>query len=229
MKRFAVIGLGKFGTAIARELSKRGADVLAIDVDETHVEALKEDVSTAVTLDTTDKKALIAQGVHEVDAAVVSIGENFEAALLAAVYLKEMDIPRIIARANGPQQRMILEKVGIKEILSPEDEVGTVMAERLINPSILAFLQLPDEFEIVEIKAPPKIIGMSLGDLRLRRTYQISIVTIKRMFDEESKGTTKKTCHVLGVPGLDTVIQPLDTLVIFGTVRNVQKFTQINS
>jgi trk system potassium uptake protein TrkA len=226
--KYAVIGLGQFGTAIARKLSERGAEVLAIDNDEQHIEKIKDEVAYAVTLDSTDKKALISQGIKDMEAVVVAIGENFEALLLTVVYLNELGINRVIARANSPQQRMILEQMGVSEILSPEDEVGTVVAERLINPNILSFLQLPDDYEIVEIKAPRGIVGRTLDNIGLRDKYKLTVITIKREFDEEKNGEMCKEQHVLGVPSSSTVIQESDTLMAFGRIKDIEKFIDIN-
>src|SRR5688572_22212713 len=124
--KFAVIGLGRFGTKIALTLSHRGAEVLAIDNDEMKVDNLRDDVAYAVTMDSTDVKALQSQRIQDVDAVVVAIGENFEALLLTTAHLQDMNVKRVIARAATPQQRMILEKMGVSEILSPEDEVGII-------------------------------------------------------------------------------------------------------
>jgi trk system potassium uptake protein TrkA len=209
-------------------VSERGAEVLAIDNNEMNIQNIKDEVAYAVTLDSTDKKALITQGIKDMDAVVVAIGENFEALLLTTVYLNELNVERIIARANGPQQRMILEKMGVDEILSPEDEVGTVVAERLINPNILSFLQLPDDYEVVEIKAPKGIIGKTLDEVGLRDKYKLTVVTIKRLFEEEKNGEKVMQEHVLGVPASNTSIQKSDTLMVFGRVRDIEKFIDIN-
>ncbi len=228
INKYAVIGLGQFGTAIARKLSERGAQVLALDNDSGHIDRIKDDVAYAVQLDSTDKKALLSQGVQDMDAVVVAIGENFEALLLTVSYLNELGVGRIIARANSPQQRMILEKMGLTEILSPEDEVGTVVAERLINPNILSFLQLPDDYEIVEVKAPKGILGRTIDEIGLRDKYKLTVITIKREFDEEEDGKIVKKCHVLGVPSSNTQVELTDTLMIFGRVRDIERFMDIN-
>ena len=141
--RYAVIGLGLFGTSIARELSRRGAEVLAIDINEQQVEGVSGDVAFGVTMDATDPKTLKAQNIHEMDAVIVAIGEGkFDTMLLCVVLLLELKVKRIIARAEGPRQRMILEKIGCKEILSPEDEVAMLVAERLINPNIIYYMPI---------------------------------------------------------------------------------------
>src|SRR5690606_24273426 len=114
--KFAVIGLGRFGNSIARTLAERGAEVLAIDNNEDHVEDIKDDVAYAVTLDAMDSRALEAQNVQDMDAAIVSIGEDFEALLITTANLQELNIKRIITRAANKQQRRILEKMGVQEI-----------------------------------------------------------------------------------------------------------------
>jgi len=226
--KYVVIGLGQFGNAIAVKLASKGVQVIALDNDERHIEAIKDDVSHAVRLDATNKKALIAQNVSDATAVVVAIGKNFEALLLCSAYLLEMGVKRLMVRANGPQQRMILKKMGITEILSPEGEVGQVVAERLLNPNILSFLELPDGYEVVEIKPPMGIVNKTIGEISLRNKYSLNLITIKREFDESENGVIVKAQHVLGVPKSETVIYETDTIVIFGKDGDIQKFIELN-
>jgi trk system potassium uptake protein TrkA len=226
--KFLVVGVGRYGSSIARKLADKGAEVYAFDLKESKIESLKDEVAMAVTLDSTDMKALQTQNVADVDAAVVSIGENFEAVMLTSVHLMDLGIKRVIARAHGPQQRSILEKLGITEVLSPEDEVADAVTEQLINPSVISFLQLPDNYEIAEIMAPRAVENRSIDDIDLRNKYQLTLVTIKREFTVEKKGETMVEQHVLGVPNSETVIHEKDTLVVFGTMKDVERFIQIN-
>lgn len=219
--KFAVIGLGQFGTAIAKKLAEKGAEVMAIDNDEERVEAIKDDVSYAVTLDATDGKALTSQNILEMDAVVVAIGENFQDLLLTTFVLQELEVNRIMARAQGPSQRRILEKMGIKEILSPEDEVGNNVAENLINPNVLMSMQLPDDCQIVEIKAPKNTFNRTLADIGLRQKYQVNLVTLMRQQEDGEY-------HILGVPTADTVLQEDDVIVIFGKTPHLNRFIEIN-
>lgn len=228
VQKYAVIGLGQFGTEIARELAGRGAQVLAIDNNEEHIDRIKEDVAYAVTLDSTDKKVLARQGLDDMDAVVVAIGADFEALLLTTVYLMENNVKRIIARANGEQQRKILQKMGITEILSPEKEVATSLAESLLNPSVLSSLQLPDNYEIVEIKSPKGVVGRKIADLDLRNKYKINLITVKREFLEDKNGEECCELHVLGVPPGETSIEASDTLVLFGQIKDIERFCEIN-
>lgn len=227
--KFAVIGLGRFGTTIARTLSQRGAEVLAIDLDEEKVEQISDEVAYAVAMDATDMKALQAQNIEEMDAVVVAIGENFEALLLCAVLLLDLPSkPRIITRSSTSTQKMILERLGITEILSPEDEVGFAVAQRLLNPDLLTFLQLPDEYEIVEIACPPGVSNKTLNEIRLRERYNINLITIKRRFEEMEKGKVVEQQHIIGVPKADTVIFKNDNLILMGKARAIDRFIELN-
>jgi len=227
--RFAVLGTGRYGTQIALSLAKRGAEVYTFDIKPERAEDLKEDVALAITLDSTDKKALKAQNVQDMEAAVVAIGENFEATVLTTLNLLDLKIPRIIVRANDYNQHRILKSLGVKEILSPESEVAAVVTERLINPSIRGFLQLPDEYEIAEIKAPPNCCGRTLKDISLGSRYGLRLITIRREFEEIIDGKTEITEHIIGVPQPETVIRDTDTLVVFGALKSVNKFLDINT
>jgi trk system potassium uptake protein TrkA len=226
--RFAVIGLGQFGNAIARQLSQRGAEVIAIDLDEEAVEDIKEDVAYAVALDSTDFKALKSQNVQDVDAVVVCIGDDFEALVLTTVLLMELNVKRVISRANGKQQRLILDKIGVREILSPENEVGSAVAERLLNPNIISTLMLPDDYEIVEIRTPPAIANRTINDVGLRTKYNLNLITVKREFDVNVKGQTMREQHIIGVPGSDTILYETDTIIVFGQVKDINRFIDIN-
>lgn len=229
-QRFAVIGLGQFGSAIAKNLSNRGAEVLAIDSSLEKVEGIKDEVSHAVALDATDKKALLSQNIQDLDAIVVAIGENFQALLLCTFLLIELKVKRIITRSMGNDQRRILEKMGVTEILSPEDEVGGNVAEMLINPNVVMCMQLPDEYEIVEVRSPSAIIGRSLGDIGLREKYKLNLVTILRKNENSLKENDKsKDYHIIGVPDSNTIIQKTDFIIIFGLTKNIERFLEINN
>lgn len=254
-RKVAVIGMGQFGMAIAKSLSRRGAEVMVIDKDEHLIEEMADQVDFAVALDASDRKAIVSQGIMDFDAVVVAIGEDFEQLLLCTTLLLDLGIKQVVARARGSNQRTILEKIGVKEILLPEDEVGINVAERLINPGIVSFFKLPDDFGIIEIITPPAVIGRSLVDLDLRRRYELNLITIKRerKADPQDSGTQKKENkpkrekeiedeeentepkpeekpkqHITGIPHGDTVIEENDALVLFGKKTSVERFIEVN-
>jgi trk system potassium uptake protein TrkA len=226
--KFAVIGVGRYGSTIARRLAEKGAQVFAFDPNEEKIEGLKDEVAFAVTLDATDIRALKAQNLDEMDAAVVAIGENFEATVLTCVHLLDIGVKRVIARASGDHQRLILEKIGVIEILTPENEVAYVVREKLLNPNIVSFLQLPDDHEIAEIRAPKGCVGRTIEDVSFRNKYEMTLITIKREFEVVKNGEDKTEQHIIGVPKNDMVIKNKDTLVVFGAAKSVERFIEIN-
>lgn len=226
--KFAVIGLGRFGGKIARQLARRGAEVVAIDEDEDKVEVLKDDVAMAITLDATDINSLKSFKIEEMDAVVVAIGENFEALILTVVNLLELKIKRIIARSGSPHQKMILEKLGITETLSPEEEVGIIVAERLIHPSVKTFLQLPDGYEIAEIQVPRGIINETIERIEFDTKYNLTLITIKRLYEVDKRSGVEYERHLLGVVQPSTVIYDNDEIIIMGKEIDIERFIELN-
>ncbi len=226
--RFAVFGIGRYGKQIALSLASKGAEVFTFDSNPVRSEGLKDDVALAVTLDSTDIRALQTQNVQAMDAAIVTIGENFEATVLTSINLLDLGVPRVIVRSNGEHQQRILTSLGIKEILTPESEVASIVSERLIHPNIGGFLELPDDYEIAEIHAPEKCIGRTLSSIDLTERYELRLITIRRKFAAEKEDEMEQE-HIIGVPKSDMVIQDTDTLVVFGTLTGVKRFLEINS
>ena len=222
--RYVVIGIGKYGSRIALEMAGRGAEVFAIDCVEERVENVADDVALAITMDSTDTKALRSQKLEELDAAVVAIGENFEATVLTTLNLMDLGIPRVIVRASGRDQERILRKLGVQEILAPETEFASLVAERLMNPNLRGFLELPDDFEIAEIQAPTGCVGRTLGEIDLTNSYELRLITIRRTYSEEGEDRE----HLIGIPRPDTEVQQTDTLVVFGTLGNVNRLLEVN-
>lgn len=237
--KFAVIGIGQFGKAIAKALAKRGAEVLVIDTNQEVINNISDSVASAVVMDGSDKKSLIANDINEFDAVIVTIGQDFEQLLMCTVTLIDLKVKRIIARAQGRNSRIILEKMGVTEILSPEDEVGVVVAERLTNPGLMSYLQLPDEYRVAEIKTPPNVVGHTVEEINPRDNYSISLITIRVSENsEEGAGFERKAgdtstdknkgAHIFGVPVSSTVINANDSLIVFGKDKDIQKFIEIN-
>jgi trk system potassium uptake protein TrkA len=219
-KKIAVIGLGQFGRAICTALTRCGAEVLAIDSREDVVDSFADRVTSAVALDATDKKALLRVNITDMDAVVVAIGQDMEQLLLCTVLLLEMKVKRVIARATGKRARVILEKLGVHEVLSPEEEVGQIVAERLTNPNLVSYLQLPDNYRIAEITPPRQVIGRTIGNINLREKYRLSLITVKSIRNEES--------HIEGVVDYEFKIESCHTLVVFGLNRDLDRFVTIN-
>lgn len=222
---YAVIGLGQFGSAIARSLQKRGAEVIAIDIDEGKVDDIKKDVSIAVTLDSTQKEALLAHDIDTTDAVLICIGDlnHFNNLLLTTFTVQELGVKRIIVRAQGEAQKRILQKMGITEVLCPEDEVSSNVSERLLNPSVVMYVELPDRYEIVEVHTPYRAIGHTLGEISLRKKYHLNLITLLR------KSADCDDYHIVGVPTADTRLCDTDLILLFGKGENIKRFIEVNS
>ncbi len=226
-ERFAIIGAGHFGSAIAIALSQKNTEVLVIDSDLSVIQDISDEVAYAVCIDATNKKALIGENIQDFDAVIVTIGNDFIQRLLCAANLLDLNVKRIICRTIGESQRIILEKMGITEFLSPEDEIGTVFAERLLNPNILSYLQLPDGYRIAEILTPVKLVGMTLGDISFRNNHKLSLITIKREYRDE-KDNKIMSEHIVGDPENSTLIEENDCFVLFGKIHDLENFIKVN-
>jgi trk system potassium uptake protein TrkA len=227
-QRFAIIGAGLFGSAIATALSHRGAEVLVVDNDINLIQDISDDVAYAISIDATNKRALIGENIQEFDTVIVAIGNDFEARLLCTANLLDMGVKRIICRSMGDSQRLILEKMGITEFLSPENEIGTIFAEKLLNPNMITYLQLPDEYRVAEVLAPARLIGMTLGEIDFRDNHKLSLITIRRAFTEFNNDKFDTKEHILGVPEKSTIIEEKDIFVLFGKTIDLENFIKIN-
>ena len=220
--RVAVIGLGRFGMTLARHLAENGAEVIAIDTDARLVEQVKDAVAAAVRLDSTDEIALAGQEVDKCDAAVVAIGENFEAALLTTVLVKRMGVPRIICRAQTAVHAEIYKQIGADEVIQPEMQAGANLARSLASPAIEEVVPLAEGFTLIELHAPRAWHGQTLVALKLRTKYQVNLVGIMRKRLVEQGGTNVEK-SVVSVPGPEEVIRPDDLLVLVGSNESLNR------
>lgn len=224
MKKFAIIGLGYFGDRLAVKLAQKGADVLAIDESLQKLDELKELVTQTVQLDATDEKALRSQGLDEFDAVVVGIGENFEASLLSVTFLQKIGVKRIIVRATTAVHEQILNHLGIKEVVLPGAEAAERLANSLMFEKVVESFAFTPDFTIAEAIAPESFIGRTIQELDLRRRFEVSLVTIKRIETKtQFLGLKKREIKaIIGVPTPSTVVERGDVLVVFGHKKSIQ-------
>jgi trk system potassium uptake protein len=224
MKRFMVIGLGRFGRRLAQALTEAGHEVIAIDKREELVERVRDEVALAVALDATDPEPLKAQGAVEIDAAIVSIGEDFEANALATATLKSLGVPHVISRASTEIQRRILAAIGADRVVLPEEEVAERLASQLANPNVLEHLELAEGHSLVQIRAPEEWHGRTLGEIDLRRKYEVNLVAIKRPVKaRDAEGVETVQQQVVDLPMAHTVIRNDDVLILVGSTESLSK------
>lgn len=222
MKRtqFGVIGLGRFGSAMATTLAELGHDVIGVDGDELRVQHLADVITHAVQIDATDEKALRAAGIQDVDVAVVSIGENIESSLLVVMQLRELGINTIVAKAVTALHGRILEKLGVSRVIFPEREMAIRIAHSLVMPNVIDYIELSRDFSIVEVPAPETFVGRSLKQLELRPRLGLTLIAIKRQSDT---GTVVTNI----APAADEVIRDGDVLALLGSNERLNQLDRL--
>ncbi|MCD6082715.1 TrkA family potassium uptake protein [Candidatus Aerophobetes bacterium] len=226
MRKFAVIGLGRFGATLARTLAERGAEVIAVDKDARIVEEFKEIVTLAVRLDSTDEEALRSQGLDKVDVAVVSIGEDFEASVLTTALLKRLGVPVVIARASGSAshiQERILSLVGADRVILPEVEMGKRLAQNLLISNILDYVLISEKYSAAEIRAPKAFWGKMIGELRIRERYNVNILEVKKISGE---GKDAKIKRINYLPQAKDIIEKGDILLVIGKEEDIERIAK---
>jgi trk system potassium uptake protein TrkA len=220
--------LGRFGQKLAIALAMSGAEVIAIDKDREEIELIRDQVSHAVRLDSTDEEALKAQGIDKVDVVIVGIGQGtgqgFESAILTVVNLKQMGVKEIFARAEDLIAGEVFSKVGATDVIYPEIESAQRWAYKLIAPQIGEKIDFAPGYSLARIKAPPSFDEKTVMDLQLRQKYNVNLVAIKR--DEHSKAKKSEKDAIINVPMPNTVIYQNDILMVAGSDADLANLPQ---
>lgn len=180
MKSFVIIGLGRFGTAIASELSALGHEVLAVDVDEERVQQVADHVTHAVTGDGRNIEVLRALGVRNFDCVVVAMGSDVGNSALITLNLKELGVKEVICKAQSHVHSRVLEKIGADRVVFPEYEMGAKLAQGLSSSNVLNFIELSEDYGILELSAPQSWQGKSLRGLDVRNRHHVNVIAIRK-------------------------------------------------
>jgi trk system potassium uptake protein TrkA len=230
MKQFAVFGLGVFGMSVAKNLMAEGMEVIVVDKNEQGIETIKNEVTQAAVLDSTQEEALRAVDIGRIDCAIIAIGDDMEASILTALLLKKLEVPKIIARANSQAHRQILSLIGVDEIISPEDEMGMRLARRLSSTHILHHLDISEEHTIAEVVVAESFIGSTIREMNLRSRFGVNIVGIKKRIPHVTEdGQNVYIEKYVDFPSPDDVFEEGDVLVMVGSERavtDVEKFVE---
>ena len=218
MRSFLVIGLGRFGAAVARELSALGQEVLALDVDAENVQHIADEVTQAIQGDAQDEAVLRSVGARNFDCCVVAVGADMEASILITMMLKEMGAKKISAKAMTPIHARVLERVGADRVVLPEIDMGQRLAQRLVRTNVVDYIGVSDEFSIVEIHPPKSWVGHSLGQLGVRARHKINVLAIRH----GAGGQVDVN------PQPDKVIGADDLLIVIGTNKQVDSVVELD-
>lgn len=211
-KDFAVIGLGRFGGSIVRELADQGLEVMAIDFKEERVNEFSMIASHAVMGDTTDESVLKSLGIRNFDHVIVAIGDDIQASILTTLILKELGVKNITVKAQNDYHEKVLLKIGADTVVHPERDMGRRIAHKMVSKSVLDYLELSDEHSIVEIVAGGGLIGHSILELDIRAKYGINIVAIKRGNEINVS------------PQANEIIEDNDILIVIGADVDINRF-----
>ncbi|MFO7494807.1 MAG: TrkA family potassium uptake protein [Desulfobacterales bacterium] len=217
MKRFAVIGVGKFGFYAAKALYENKNEVIAIDRSKERIQAVEPFCTSAIVQDVTDMEALKGLGLEEVDAVIVSTGANIKPSILICYHLGRLGVKRIIAKAEDNDHGEILKLLGASEIIRPGMDMAKRLAMQLTSPNILEFLPLEEEYTIAQVAPPVPFTGQSLRDLALRQRYGVNIIAIKELAPE----------RFVMVPTADFVVKDSDLLIMIGKEADLKKIKEL--
>lgn len=215
-RKFAVLGLGNFGSSLARNLADLGSEVIAIDSDERKLDELADHVTLAVSFDVTDEHLLRANGVDKVDVAIVAMGSDFGASVLVTTILRDMGV-RVHSRATTHREARILRAVGASQIYMPEKDQGERVARMLQHDNVETYVPLAGGIDFVRVKPRAAMIGKCLKDLDIRRAFGVNIAYIGKMEVEEGVRTYR-------IPLPDDVIELGDDLFILGGRSDLERF-----
>lgn len=210
-KQFVIIGLGRFGSSIAKTLYSLGSDVLAIDIDEDIVQEISDSVTHAVQLDATDENALRSLGIRNFDVAVVTIGDNIQSSIMATLLVKELGVKYIIAKGHSDLHAKVLYKIGADRVILPEKDMGVRVAHNLVSANILDYIELSEDYSVMEIQALEEWSGSTLKDVKLRSKYGINVMAIKRG-DEVNLS-----------PAAEDIIESGDIIVAIGSAEDLSR------
>lgn len=214
-QQYAVIGLGRFGTSIARRLHEAGQEVLGIDINEESVEDADRYVTHAVVADSTEEKALTSLGIKNFDCVIVAIGDDIQSSILTVMLLKNLGIKKIIAKALSKRHGQVLDAIGAHWIIYPERDMGERVANQLLSPNMLNYIELSKKYNIEEIVVPSKMVGKNLRELDVRAKFNVSVIAVLRN-DE-----------IIVSPSPDELLQNDDILVTIGNRNDLARFSDL--
>lgn len=215
MKTFVIIGLGRFGTAVATELCSLGHEVLAVDGSEENVQKVADLVTHAVTGDARDPAVLRALGVRNYDCAIVAVGDDVGNSALITLNLKELGVKQVICKAQSHVHRKVLEKIGADRVVFPEHEMGVKLAQGLSSSNILNFIELSDDYGIVELNAPRSWQYKTIKELDVRAAHGVNIIAVR------------SKAGINAAPGGEYVVEPGDELVTLGRTEDVNRLQNL--
>ncbi|ALS79448.1 MULTISPECIES: TrkA family potassium uptake protein [Planococcus] len=213
-KQIVVVGLGRFGSSVCKELHSMGHEIMAIDTDPEKVNALREYAAFTVIADATDENQLKSLGVRNFEHAIVAIGDNLQASVLCTLMLKELGLPKVWVKARDLQHEKILHKVGADRVIQPEKEMGIRVAHHVDSDKIIDYIDLSHDYSIIELVASGKMANKTLIDLNIRKEFNCIVLAIKKEED------------VNIAPAIDDMVEQDDVLIVMGHKNDLKRLEE---
>jgi trk system potassium uptake protein TrkA len=213
-KQFAVIGIGRFGGSVARNLHRMGYEVLAVDISKDEVDQVMHDVTHAVQVDALDFETIKSLGIRNFDVVIVGIGSNLQASILVTVQLKELGVKFVVAKAMSDLHGKVLEKVGADRVIYPERDMGARVAHHLVSAKVIDYIELSSEYGIIEMQVPEGLVGITMGKADLRARFGVTVLAIRR------------DAEIIVSPGADHVFEAQDIMVVLGGTEDIARLEE---
>ncbi len=217
MGRYAIIGLGTFGSSVANSLFQKGHEVIAIDISEELVQRARDVATQCITADATDRETLEALGLTDVDYAVISVGDKIDASILITLHLTELGVKNIVVKAINDTHGKILKKIGATEVVYPEKQMAVRIADRIGHKRVLDQIQLGDGISILEVATPDSLAGKTIREANMRREYSLNIIALKEVISQDEE-------HTYILPGPDDVLKAGHVLIVIGPDDKIEEF-----
>jgi len=215
-KQFAVIGIGRFGGSLIKELTRMGHEVLAIDVDEERVNDAADYSTHAVQADTMDENVLKALGIRNFDAVIVAIGDNIQSNILTTIVLKELGVKKVISKAKNAMHGKVLEKIGTDIVIYPEQDMAVKLARSLVSHNFLEQINLSPDYSIIELIVPQAFVNKNLNQINLRQQMGVTVLAIRR------------GDNIIVSPEPNENLQDQDIMVALGSNNDLEKLTSLD-
>lgn len=222
--KYLIIGLGNFGASLAEKLTKMGNEVIGVDVNMSKVEAIKDKITHAVNLDSTDITAVSSLPLKDTDIVIVGIGEDKGANIMATALMKQLHVKRLISRAVSPLQEMVLEAMGVDEIIHPEEETAERWSKKLNLQGVVDSFEVNRDYSIIETEVPKEFDGKTLEEIKLKKKYDVIVLTTIKISREKNEiGSDRDVSNVQGVASAKTILYKNDIMVLYGHNKNLKK------
>ena len=226
-KTIAVIGLGRFGLEVCKGISEKGGKVIAVDISPKLIDKVKDFVVQAILIDVTDEETFSKLPLENLDVAVIAIGDNIEASIIATALFKKSNIPYIVARAVSELHEQILKQIGANEIINIEVDEGKRVANKLISPNILERITISKSLIFAEIVVPQSFVDKTLPQLDIRNKYKVNIISIRRFYQQiDDLGNPTRDDQVI-MPTITEKLQVNDILAVVGGENDIEKLKEV--